>query len=183
VLPGFEVRIVDDDGRELPRGAEGTLAIRGAACVASYVDDAEGTLRVFRDGWFHPGDLARLDDDGVLVICGRHDERINVGGSKATPEMIESFVLALPGVVDAAAFAYSSAQGLDRVGLAIVADASFDFGTFRSQCEARLGVFTPQTVLRVREIPRNANGKVERRALADLLPAGATGGARTILGR
>jgi len=183
VLPGFEVRIVDDDGRELPRGADGTLAIRGAACAMSYVDDDEGSRRVFRDGWFHPGDIARFDDDGVLVIRGRHDERINVGGSKATPEVIESFVLSILGVVDAAAFAYSSAQGLDRVGLAIVADATFDFDAFRSQCEARLGVFTPQTVLRLREIPRNANGKVERRALADMLPPGATGGARTILGR
>ena len=172
VLPGFEIRIVDDEGREVPRGTEGTLAIRGPACVDGYVDDDEASRRVFRDGWFHPGDLARVDDDGVLVIRGRHDERINVGGSKATPEMIESYVLSLPGVVDAAAFGYSSAQGLDRVGIAIVAGPGFDFGAFRSGCEARLGVFTPAVVLRVGAVPRNANGKVERRALVEMLPPG-----------
>jgi acyl-coenzyme A synthetase/AMP-(fatty) acid ligase len=178
-MHGIEVRIVDDDGRPVPPGTDGIVCVRGDTCVTSYVDDEEATRRAFQDGWFRPGDLGRLDADGMLVIAGRQDERMNIGGSKVLPESIERVVLDLPGIIDAAAFAYRSPLGIDRVAVAIVAGPTLDFAAFRERCERELGVFSPEIVLRMASLPRNENGKVMRQALLALLPRGTGDAVRT----
>ena len=171
---GVEVAVVDANGAPLPRGSEGRLRFRGATCVRGYADgSAEDDP--FRDGWFESGDLGRIDPDGMLVIAGREDERINVGGAKIEPERLEGTVLEMRGIADVAAFSFPSAAGIDRVGLAIVTDPAFDFEVFKLQCRERLGIYFPEYVLRMRAIPRNQNGKVVRAALAQLVPGASRG--------
>jgi acyl-CoA synthetase (AMP-forming)/AMP-acid ligase II len=168
LLPGIEVKIVDALGAELARDREGVIMIRGAGTVAAYYGDDDETRRRFVGGWFKSGDLGTLTADGMLAIAGRADERINIGGSKIAPDVIERTILYFPGVVDAAAFALPTPDGIDRVALAIVTGPAFDPSTFEARCRERLGVWTPQMVLRMASIPRNANGKVSRAELAAL---------------
>jgi acyl-CoA synthetase (AMP-forming)/AMP-acid ligase II len=166
---GVEVAVVDANGAPLPRGSEGRLRFRGATCACGYADGS-GPDDPFRDGWFESGDLGRIDPDGMLVIAGRDDERINIGGAKIEPERLEGLVLELRGIADVAAFSFPSSAGIERVGLAIVTDPAFDFETFKLQCRERLGIYFPEYVLRMQAIPRNQNGKVTRAALAQLVP-------------
>jgi acyl-coenzyme A synthetase/AMP-(fatty) acid ligase len=106
----------------------------------------------------------------MLVIAGRDDERINIGGAKIEPERLEGMVLEMGGIADVAAFSFPSAAGIDRVGLAIVTDPAFDFEAFKLRCRERLGIYVPEYVLRMQAIPRNENGKVVRATLAQLVP-------------
>ena len=170
ILPGVGVEIVDDAGHPLPPETEGTLRLRDDG-AHSYVDDS-GPSTTFRDGWIYPGDVGRITHDGMLVIAGRADERINVGGGKVAPEELEHKVLAIPGIADVAAFAMPSrGAGIDRVAMAIVVGPGFDFATFQARCRKELGVYAPETVLRMDAIPRNENGKVKRQDLKDLAAA------------
>ncbi len=171
---GVEVAVVDANGAPLPRGSEGRLRFRGATCASGYADGS-GPNDPFRDGWFESGDLGRIDPDGMLVIAGRDDERINIGGAKIEPERIEGLVLEMRGIADVAAFSFPSAAGIDRVGLAIVTDPAFDFESFKRQCREQLGIYFPEYVLRMQAIPRNQNGKVARTALAQLVPGTSRG--------
>lgn len=170
IVPDVVAEIVDEAGHPLPPDAEGTLRLR-VNDVQSYLDDTDGSSS-FRDGWFYPGDTGRITHEGLLAIVGRADERINVGGGKVAPEEVENSVLGIPGIVDAAAFAMPSrVSGIDRVALAIVTGPGFDFPTFQSRCGEALGVFTPETVLRMDAIPRNENGKVRRQELRKIAAA------------
>ena len=166
---GVEVAVVDANGAPLPRGSEGRLRFRGATCARGYADGS-GPNDPFRDGWFESGDLGRIDPDGMLVIAGRDDERINIGGAKIEPERLEGTVLEMRGIADVAAFSFPSAAGIDRVGLAIVTDPAFDFEAFKLNCREQLGIYFPAYVLRMQAIPRSENGKVARTALAQLVP-------------
>ena len=166
---GVEVAVVDANGAPLSRGSEGRLRFRGATCASGYADGS-GPNDPFRDGWFESGDLGHVDPDGMLVIAGRDDERINIGGAKIAPERLEGLVLEMRGIADVAAFSYPSDVGIDRVGLAIVTDPTFDFEAFKLQCREQLGIYFPAQVLRMPAIPRSENGKVARTALAQLVP-------------
>ena len=172
IVPGMEVQAVDDAGAPSPPEAEGRLRFRSEMCATSYADE-NGPSRAFRDGWFHSRDVGRVASDGMLVLGGRLDERINVGGVKIAPETLEERVLELPDILDVAAFAYPTSLGVDRVGLAIVVRKSFEFDRFKAQCTKKLGVFAPGVVLRVDAIPRNEVGKTSRARLAALVPASA----------
>ncbi|MEO8486090.1 MAG: class I adenylate-forming enzyme family protein [Betaproteobacteria bacterium] len=172
VVPGVEVEAVDAAGMPVARGTDGILRFRGETVATEYADGS-GHAKAFRGGWFYSGDMGRIDADGVLVIAGRTDERINIGGEKLAPEVIEQFAVSLPGIVDAAAFAFPSSLGIDRVGIAIVAGPGFEFEPFKERCNAELGIFSPAIVLNMAAIPRNENGKVPRHALVKLVPAAA----------
>jgi len=177
LIPGVVVQIVDDAGNPLPPDTEGTLRLRDDGGHSYYGDSGPATA--FRDGWFYSGDLARLTHDGMLVIGGRADQIINVGGGKVAPEKLEHKVLAFPGVADVAAFAVPSrTANIDRVAMAIVIGPGFDFATFQARCREELGVFAPETVLRMDAIPRNENGKVSRQDLQALAAAHAAAPAR-----
>ena len=170
VVAGVDVEIVDERGTPLPFGQDGFLRIRSPGGARRYEGD-DAPTHPFRDGWFYSGDVAMLTADGVLAVRGRADQRLNVGGAKIAPEEIEAVVQGFAGVADVAAFALRSASGIDRVGLAIVAGPAFDFEDCKARCRERLGIFTPEVVLRVAAIPRNENGKVERASLARLAAA------------
>ena len=170
VLAGIEVQAVDENDQPVPAGTEGVLRVRSEYCVDSYVNDPAATALAFRHGWFYPGDLGSVTSDGLLVVSGRAIELINHGGSKVSPRVIEEALLAVPGVTDAAAFGAPDDSGVTTICAAIVADDSLDRRALRSTCMG-LGNSTPQRIVRVRALPRNANGKIIRGDLAKLLEA------------
>ena len=160
------VEVVDDSGRRLPPGAEGLLRIRTGAEIDGYFRDPEGTAQAFRDGWFCGGDIGTLSRDGVVSVTGRRGDLINNGGEKISPHEVEDALLALPQVIEAAAFGVPDRMGVTQVWAAIVAAQDVPAATLNALCRARLGLHAPKFVLQVRELPRNANGKVLREELA-----------------
>ncbi len=171
--------VVDEDGRPLPPGEPGELRVRGERTVAGYLGDPEATAQRFRNGWFMTGDIARRLPDGRLVLEGRADDRMNLGGRKLMPAAVEEAALATPGVADAAAFAVPGPDGLDAAWLAVVPAPGHDPGALAAPLAAQLARAVDLTDCRfawTTEIPRNAMGKVDRASLRDAVRA-ATGAA------
>ena len=168
--PWATAQVLDDQGMVLPPGEIGELRIGGDQVVSGYLDDPVGTTAYFKDGWFYPRDLAMLTSEGRLTVLGRVDDLINIGGTKFVASRLETRVLKIPGVLDAAAFAAPDEQGLDAPHVAYVCEAGFD----RAGLEA---VFTdilerPPRLLKLDTIPRNPMGKIQRNVLRDLVIEG-----------
>jgi acyl-CoA synthetase (AMP-forming)/AMP-acid ligase II len=172
-MEGAAVSVVDDRGRPLPPGVEGFVRIRAPGMARRYLDDPEATERAFRDGWFAPGDLGRLEADGTLVFAGRDDDMMSLGGIKIFPAEIERAAEGFPGLADCAAFALRLPALGDVPVLAVVAapGAALDAAALLAACRARLGLRAPRKVVLVDALPRNATGKVLRRELAARLAA------------
>ena len=167
--PGVELQVLDDAGQPLPAGEAGQLRFRRPeGVVAGYLGDAAATARAFRDGWFIPGDIGRITPAGQLLVAGRQDDMMNLGGIKILPAEIEAVAEGFPGLVDCAAFAWRSAALGDLPMLAVVSAAGFDAAALLAHCRARLGLRAPRRVLELPALPRNAQGKVLRRELASL---------------
>lgn len=102
-VDGGEIRIVDDEGREVPKGQVGEIQGRGPTCVSGYYKDLESTMEVWtEEGWYRTGDLGRLDGDGRLVIAGRKKDMIIRGGMNIYPVEIENILRKHPKVSDVA---------------------------------------------------------------------------------
>ena len=164
-VPGVRVEVVGADGTVLPPGEQGEIRIFSDRVADGYLGDPEATARCFRDGGFYPGDLGRLMADGLLVVDGRTDDRMNFGGMKFLPNLLEDVALGCPGVVDAACFAVPDAQGIDQCWLAVVAGEGFDREELAGRVARTRG---PKVRYAWTEaIPRNDNGKIERQRLRD----------------
>ncbi len=104
-FPGNEIRICDEQGRTLPQGEVGQLCVRGAATSTGYYQDTEATRsawgRLGMEGWYRTGDLAKMDDEGYLVIVGRKKEIIIRGGQNIYPKEIEDLLLTHPKIMQA----------------------------------------------------------------------------------
>ena len=175
-VPGVEIEFVDPNGRPVAEGELGEVRIKSDRGAQGYLGDPEASAAAFRDGFFYPGDLGRRLPDGGLVIEGRIDDRMNIGGIKLLPNVVEDAAMDHPGVRDAAAFALPDAAGQDQCWLAVVlAD-----GVTRESLVAHLersGDRLPTLRFAWAEaIPRNAMGKIERAALREQVLA-ALGGA------
>lgn len=168
VHPGVELQVVGPDGDPVPTGGVGEVRVRTPAMVRAYLDDDESTRRAFRDGWFHPGDLAELTADGQLLFRGRADQTMIFNGNNIHPAHIESVVTSHPAVRDAVAFPLPSEASQDVPVCAVETEpgASLAEHELRTFCRDRLGPRTPQRFFLIARIPRNEQGKLVR---ADLL--------------
>ncbi len=97
-MPGFEVRLVDDDGNEVAQGEVGEVCVRSKSIMQGYWKSPEATAEAIRDGWFHTGDMGRLDDDGYLYIVDRKKDLILRGGFNVFPRDVEDALLEHPAV-------------------------------------------------------------------------------------
>ena len=101
---GPEIAILDSEGRRLPAGKRGEIALQGPTITRGYDNDAAATASAFRNNWFRTGDLGYLDAEGYLFIVGRIKEIIHKGGQKVAPAEVEGALLSHPDVIDAAVF-------------------------------------------------------------------------------
>ena len=167
---GARLEIVDDTGGPVPDGVSGEIRITGARMSPGYLDDPAATAERFRDGWFHTHDVGRRLPDGRVILEGRLDDRMNLGGRKFMPADLEEAAFAFAGVLDAAAFAVPGPTGMDQCWLAVAAAADFD----RDGLAARLAGDRNLPMVHfawIDEVPRNAMGKVERPRLRDAVLA------------
>ena len=158
---GAIVAIVDDDDRPVPEGQSGEVLIRGQRVIQGYLDDPQAAAERFTDGWFRTRDVGCRLPDGRLVLEGRADDRMNLGGIKFMPGVLESAALACQGVIDCAAFAVPDNDGLENCWLAVQAEPGFDRDLLTEHLAAFEGL-PPSRFAWIDEIPRNAMGKVDR---------------------
>lgn len=100
-----EIRLVDAEGGLVPRGAVGEIVVRGAGLMDEYFNNPEATAEAFRDGWFHTGDLARMDDRGLLYFAGRLKDMIRRSGENIAAQEVEAVIMTHPAVALAACVA------------------------------------------------------------------------------
>ncbi len=116
---GMEVAILDEAMRPLPPGSVGEICCRGPAVFAGYFNDPEATAKALRGGWFHTGDLGRMDARGLLYITGRESDMYISGGSNVYPREVEEVLLAHPGVAEAVVLGMPD-EKWGEIGVAIV---------------------------------------------------------------
>jgi acyl-coenzyme A synthetase/AMP-(fatty) acid ligase len=167
--PGVTIEIADEQGRRLPAGEVGLIRARAPGMPAGYIDNPEATAQAFRDGWYYPGDLGLLTPDGVLYFKGRADDLMNFDGIKIYPSDIEEALASHPAVAEAAAFPIASATHQDVPAAAVVLRAEVSQEAIIAWCRERLGSRAPCVIAVVKELPRNAAGKVLKQPLARAL--------------
>ena len=174
ILPEAEAEIVDAADHPLPRGNEGIVRVRTAQAADCYFGDPETSARHFRDGWFYPGDVGYLRDDNLLVVGGRQEALLNVGGDKVNPEIIEEALASFPAIADCAVVSVADELGIEQIHALIVPRAVFAESDLRKHCAGKLQrAFVPVRFIAVEKIPRNDMAKIERGRLAALAEANA----------
>lgn len=165
-----EVRIVDDDGNDVPRGQIGELWARGPNVTPGYWQRPDATAESFTDGWLHTGDAARMDEDGYVYIVDRWKDMYISGGENVYPAEVEQVYFHHPNVVDLSVIGVPDDRW-GEVGLAVVVPRdreAFDEAEFLEFGRGRLARYKlPKAVWVVDEIPRNAAGKVLKRELRE----------------
>jgi len=172
VMPSAKAQIVNGSGEVLPNQSEGIVRVRGPCMVSGYLGDPPEAASAFVNGWFYPGDMGQMRDDGLLVISGRAKSVLNLGGDKITPELIEDVITAHAGVDEAGVFSITNDLGIDEAWALVVPRATWSETALRAHCETKLPMnFIPRRFILVESLPKNANGKLERRDLALLARA------------
>lgn len=174
-VPGFDVRVCDDDGRELPRGDTGFLWVRGGSRAISYWHEMEKTQQVFRGEWYASRDMVRQDEDGYFHYCGRDDDMLKVGGRWLAPAEVENCLQQHPNVAEVAVVGVPDAQGLVKPWAYVVArscavDARESLGEeLRAFTLKRLEPYkAPRQVMILDAMPRTHLGKIDRGQLRRL---------------
>lgn len=170
VVPVADVRILDDDGRELPAGEAGEIVIRGPMVARGYWNREDESARVFRDGWVATGDVGYLDADNYLYVVDRKKDIIISGGENIACSEVEFAALGEAGVGDAAAFGLPDERMGERVVLAIspMPGGEVDAARLTEALATKLAPHKLPTEIRILpHLPRNHMGKLDRRALRE----------------
>jgi long-chain acyl-CoA synthetase len=167
---GVEMRIVDDDGKELPAGESGEIVIRSATVFRGYWQNDEATAEVMSDdGWFHTGDLGYVDEDGFFFITDRKKDIIITGGYNVSPREVEEVLMAHPRIADAAVVSISGRKDRSETITAFIVPHQGEELTHRDvveYCESELAAYKrPKVINFVDALPKNATGKVLRTEL------------------
>jgi acyl-coenzyme A synthetase/AMP-(fatty) acid ligase len=169
-LPSTELQVVDEAGQQLPAGVEGLIRYRTPQLVENLKRAGSEAFPGVRDGWFYPGDIGSLTEEGVLRFAGRSSDVINRGGVKVSGTRIEEILKALPHIKDAAACGIAGPSGLEEIWIAVEANGPVDIAEIEVLLRehADIGI-APDQVFIVDELPRGELGKVQKVRLKELL--------------
>ncbi|MGW2182312.1 AMP-binding protein [Streptomyces sp. NPDC001732] len=174
-VPGIEIRAVDADRKDVPVGQDGEILLRGDNVMLGYFEDEDETrAAIDAEGWFHTGDVGRLDEHGCLKITDRIKDVFIVGGFNVHPAEVENTLGAHPDISESAVVGIPD-ERLGTVPCAYVVPrrgaqpSAEDIIAF---CRTRLANFkVPRKVVLIGEFPRNASGKILKRDLRGGAPA------------
>jgi long-chain acyl-CoA synthetase len=173
VLPGVEIRLVDDHGRDVDEGDPGEIVVRGPNVFSGYWRKPEETDAAFRDGWFRTGDVAFRDEEGYLHIVDRTKDLVIVSGFNVYPREVEEAIATHPSVAECTVIGVPDERTGEAVKAFVVPAAGVDLSAedVLAHCTERLARFKwPKEVEIVRELPKHVTGKVLRRRLRESGP-------------
>ena len=172
-VPGYEARLVDDDGHDVAPGETGNLLIRGQSLIAEYWGEPERTAAAFNGEWLRTGDTYRIDADGCYVCCGRSDDMLKVGGIWVSPVEIEARLIAHSAVLEAAVVGRADDDGLIKPEAWVVLAEGHTASERLSEalvahCKAGLARYKyPRWLRYVDTLPKTATGKIQRYKLRE----------------
>ena len=164
-----DVRVVDEQGRDLGPDEPGELLVRGPNVMKGYWRNPEATRQTVRDGWLHSGDVARIDAEGYVYLCDRLKDMVVSGGTNIYPREVESALQEHPSIVDVAVIGVPDPKWGEALLAVCVcrgdAPTEDDLVAF---CRDRLGGYKiPRRYEFVEQLPRNPSGKVLKRVLRE----------------
>ncbi len=163
---GMELRLVDDDGKDVDDGEVGEIAIRGEGVMKGYWQREDATKEAIPDGWFRSGDLATRDEDGYYTIVDRKKEMIIRGGYNVYPREIEEALYEHPDVAEAAVIGMPHDELGEEVGAAVALKSGKDVDPeeLKAHVKERVAAYKyPRKVWIVDELPKGPTGKILRR--------------------
>ena len=176
---GYELKLVNDDGDDLPDGVVGELVVRGDSAAAGYWNQRQKSRRTFEGEWTHTGDKYVRRADGVYIYCGRTDDMFKVSGIWVSPFEVEAALVEHPRVREAAVVPAEDSSGLVKPKASVVLKDRDDAKTSRELYEdlkfhvkRRIGPWKyPRWIEFVDDLPKTATGKIQRFMLRDNFPA------------
>ncbi|MEK6666061.1 MAG: AMP-binding protein, partial [candidate division NC10 bacterium] len=171
-IPGVEVKILDDQDRELPAGAVGEICVRGPNVMQGYYRMPEETQKTLKNGRLHTGDVGRLDADGYLYIMERKKDLIIRGGFNIYPREVEEVLYAHPKVAEAGVVGMPDpVMGEDVLAFVVVkAGREANAEEMMAFCAEKLARFKcPKQVRFVESLPKSPIGKILRKELRKLI--------------
>ncbi len=174
-VPGYDVRIVDDDGADVTAGTPGHLLVRGDSIATGYWCRTAVTRRVFQGEWLRTGDTYVADEDGGLRFLGRSDDMIKAGGIWVSPSEVEARLLEHPAIAQAVVVAVPDGDGLDKpvAGVVRAEGAELTAEEAIAFCRDGLSAFKrPRAVVFLESLPTTATGKIRRFVVRDAIREG-----------
>ena len=171
-VPGYELRLVDERGLDVPSGDAGDLMVRGDSCAGYYWHQRDKTRHCMRGEWFHTGDRYIVDAEGHYVYQGRSDDMIKVGGLWVSPADVEGCLVKHPAVSEAAVIGVH-VDDLSRIKAFVICATAPDdpdslADELRAWCKEHLRRYEyPHVVEFVEDLPRTPTGKVQRYKLRE----------------
>lgn len=173
-LPGVRVKVVDEDGKDVPSDQVGEIVVGGPSVMKGYYGRPEETREALRDGWLRTGDMASMDRDGYIFIMGRSKEMLIYRGMNVYPREIEEALEAHPGIKEAAVVGVADAKRGEVPWAVFARNPGSDVTErdLKRSCLARLARYkVPRVFLEIDSLPRNPAGKVLKSDLLDRLKA------------
>jgi long-chain acyl-CoA synthetase len=167
-VPRVALKVVGQDGEEVPLGQIGEIVARGPQIMKGYFKDPKATAKKIKDGWYNSGDLGRLDEDGYVYILGRTDEMVVTGGLNVYPSEVETVLLNHPKVQEAAVVGIPDARRgqILRANVVLKHGETATHREILSFCKERLANFKMPRQLEFKDsLPKSRTGKIAKRQL------------------
>ena len=167
-VPGYDLKLVDDEGQEVPRGEIGTLLVKGASAAQQYWRKREKTRLTMQGEWINTGDKYYEDEDGYYWCAGRGDDMLKVGGIWVSPVEVENCLMENPAVLEVAVVGQQDDKGLTKPKAFVVlregheASADLEKGLKQWVLDRMAKYKYPRWIEFVEELPKSSTGKIQR---------------------
>jgi benzoate-CoA ligase len=173
-VPGYELRLVDDEGRPVPPGHIGELQIAGPTCAVGYWNNRQKTRETFHGPWVRSGDKYHVDESGHYVYAGRTDDMLKVSGMYVSPAEVEAALVSHPAVLEAAVVGQEDREGLVKpLAYVVLKQAGAPGPGLDEQLKQHVKALLaphkyPRWIQFLPELPKTATGKIQRFKLREL---------------